>query len=188
MILLFEKIKEKLKEDLHGMTPEGSQSLVSYYQGYLDALSEDEHWQMDALMEIRHWLLYTFENYRASQQQIIFKDKKENQHGYCPLHLAVLMHSDRMINALLAEERSVDPLDNEGNTPLHLAVLANDLRTVHKLLKAGANPIHTNNEGRRPDQRTLDQLMLRVLAAAREQQVLASVATPKLKRFSSRRF
>lgn len=62
-----------------------------------------------------------------------------NHQGYTPLHLAVELGNQKLIEFLIQNQADINYQDNNGNTPLHLAIQAGDLNTIQLLLKEGAD-------------------------------------------------
>jgi ankyrin repeat protein len=66
--------------------------------------------------------------------------------GLSPLHLAVIVQSQEIVDALIQNGAIVDMVNNYGQTPLLQACLGGNLEIIRLLLKAGANPGHQNHQ------------------------------------------
>ncbi|MHB9146880.1 MAG: ankyrin repeat domain-containing protein [Candidatus Amoebophilus sp.] len=71
-----------------------------------------------------------------------------NSKGDTPMHLAVKLNSNKILEVLLRHMDRIDFKDNEGNTLLHLAVLKKNYEIVNMLLKHSPYLInYKNNDG-----------------------------------------
>lgn len=71
---------------------------------------------------------------------LIHVDEVSGRCQLAPLHIAVLLHYDRMANFLLERGASVDQRDVHGVTPLFYSSWHGEINTARVLLSFGANP------------------------------------------------
>lgn len=62
-----------------------------------------------------------------------------NKQKYTPLHLAVIVGNEELVDAILENDAEVNAQGSFGMTPLHLAALHNKVAIARKLIEKGAD-------------------------------------------------
>lgn len=98
------------------------------------------------------------------------------QHGYTPLHCAVVGGRGGMVQELLGKGADVNNKSIHGDTPLHLAAKHGHRSVLRQLMDKGADLLCTNNAGKTPEE----------LASARGHDQVAGILRVEAKRRGER--